>query len=411
MNIATFINEYWTYLTIPAVSAMVGYGTNWLAVKMMMYPVEFRGVGPIGWQGIVPANSVKMANVVVDHSVKRVLTQEELISRIEADKLIDALQNRIEPFVEDIVDEILAETSHHGVPVSNFIWNMAPGGLKSRVYKQVKDGFPDVLVKIVDDITVDLEDLIDINDIIVEKLGNDKRMLIDIFQSAAKREFTFIERSGLYFGLPLGIPVMFIWYYFPVWWLLPFFGTLVGYITNALAIYLIQKPLEPVKFGPFTIQGLFIKRQKEVSRYFGKIFANDLITAELVMSEVLKSEPALNRIRDMITRVVNRAIEDSQGIFKPITVLSLGPAEYAKIGRIISERAFSEFQNPDKRSLAYLDEAFDIEETVAERVGKLPPEEFFELIHPVIAEDEWKLIGVGALLGLGAGWWQWVLLT
>ena len=71
---------------------MVGYGTNWLAVKMMMYPVEFRGLGPLGWQGVIPANSKKMANVVVDHSVKRVLSQQELLSRIESDKLIESLQ-------------------------------------------------------------------------------------------------------------------------------------------------------------------------------------------------------------------------------------------------------------------------------------------------------------------------------
>lgn len=411
MDIQAFINEYWTYLSIPAVSALVGFGTNWLAVKMMMYPVEFTGIGPFGWQGVVPANAKKMAHVVVDHSVKRVLTQQELIDRIEANKLIDALQNRIEPFVEDIVDEVLAETSNYGVPVGNFIWSVAPGALKSRVYKEVKKSMPDVLVRTVQDVRDNLEDMIDINEIIIDKLGNDPQMLIDIFLTAAKKEFRFIERSGLYFGLPLGIPVMFVWYYMPVWWLLPFFGLLVGYITNALAMYLIQKPLNPVKIGPLTIQGLFVKRQKEVSRYFGQIFANDLITAEVVMGEVLKSESALDRIRDMIQREVNRAIEDTQGIFKPITVLSLGPAEYAKVGKIISERAFREFRNPDKRSLRYLDEAFDIEETVAERVGALPPEEFFELLHPVIAEDEWKLIAVGAVLGLGAGWWQWALLT
>jgi uncharacterized membrane protein YheB (UPF0754 family) len=411
VDISAFITEYWVYLTIPAVSAVVGFGTNWLAVKMMMYPVEFKGLGPVGWQGVIPANSKKMANVVVEHSVKRVLTQQELLDRIEADKLIEALQHRIQPFVEDIVDEVMSKTGHHGVPLNDLIWSAAPGILKARVYKEVNKSMPDVLTKVVRDVRDNLDDMIDINDIIIEKLGNNKRMLIDIFQNAASREFKFIERSGLYFGFPLGIPVMFAWYFFPVWWLLPVFGLLVGYITNAVAIYLIQKPLQPVKIGPFTVQGLFIKRQKEVSRYFGKVFANDLITAEVVMGEVLKTERALDRIRDVIQREVNRALEDTQGVLKPLTVLTLGPTEYAKIGKIISERAFEEFQNPDKRSFRYLDEAFDIEETVAERVGNLPPEEFFELLHPVIAEDEWKLIAVGGLLGLGAGWWQWVLLT
>ena len=393
------------------VSALVGYGTNWLAVKMMMYPVEFRGLGPIGWQGVIPANSMKMANVVVEHSVKRVLTQQELINRIEAEKLIDALQARIEPFVEDIVDEVMSSTTNYGLPVGNLIWSAAPGGLKSRVHAQVKKKMPDTLVRLVEDVRNDLDEMIDLNEVIVDKLGNDREMLIDVFRRGAEREFTFIERSGFYFGFPLGLPVMFAWYFYPVWWLLPLFGLLVGYFTNTLAIYLIQKPFNPVRIGPFTVQGLFIKRQKEVSRYFGRIFANDLITAEVVIGEVLKTGPAMDRIRDLIQREVNRAIEDSQGMFKPITVLSLGPTEYAKIGRIISDRAFREFQNPDRRSYRYLDEAFDIEETVADRVGNLPPAEFFELLHPVIAEDEWKLTAVGGLLGLAAGWWQWALLT
>jgi hypothetical protein len=44
-------------------------------------------------------------------------------------------------------------------------------------------------------------------------------------------------------------------------------------------------------------------------------------------------------------------------------------------------------------------------------VGDLPPEEFYELLHPVVAEDEWKLIAVGAVLGMCAGFLQWVMLT
>ena len=411
MDILDFINTYWSYLSIPVVSAIVGYGTNWLAVKMMMYPVEFAGVGPIGWQGVVPANAAKMANLLVDHSLKKVLTQQELIERVEPDQLVDALRHRIDPFVEDIVDEVMSETSNHGVRVGNLVWAAAPGALKARVYAEVRKNMPAVLARAVQDVSDNLDDFVDINAIIIDKLGRDKRLLIDIFLTAAEKEFRFIERSGLYFGLPLGIPVMFAWYYFPVWWLLPLFGMLVGYITNALAMYLIQKPLHPVKIGPFTIQGLFLRRQKEVSAYFGKVFANELITAEVMMAEVLKTERSLDRVRDLIQREVNRAIEESQGIFKPITVLSLGPAEYAKVGRIISDRAFEEILRPDKRSLRYLDEAFDIENTIADRVGALPPADFFELIHPIIAEDEWKLIAVGALLGLGAGWWQWALLA
>ena len=74
-------------------------------------------------------------------------------------------------------------------------------------------------------------------------------------------------------------------------------------------------------------------------------------------------------------------------MFKPLTIMSIGRGEYAKISHIISDRAFQELKNPDKRSYAYIDEAMDIENTIADRVGKLPPREFYELLHPVVAED------------------------
>ncbi len=411
MTATAFLLEHWTLLTIPVISSLVGYTTNWLAVKMMMYPIEFHGTGPVGWQGVIPANANKMANLVVEHSLKRVLTQEELISRIEANELIDAMNDRLDPLVEDLVDDVMTQTSNYGIHVSHFFWSASPVWLKTKVYKEVRRSIPEVVEKIIEDLKGDVDELVDINEIIVEKLGNNKEMLVDVFYQSCKKEFRFIQNSGLYFGFPLGVPVMFIWHFFPVWWLLPLFGLSVGYITNLLALYLVQKPLNPKRIGPFVIQGSFIKRQKEVSAFYGELFATKLINAEVLVGEILKSQFAMAHIRDIILKEVNRAVEASQGSFKPITVLSMGPKEYEKIGQIITDITIREVRHPDKHSLAYMDRAMAIEPTVAERVGNLPPEEFYELLHPIIEEDEWKLIAVGAALGLVAGICQWLVLT
>jgi len=37
------------------------------------------------------------------------------------------------------------------------------------------------------------------------------------------------------------------------------------------------------------------------------------------------------------------------------------------------------------------------------RLTELSPEEFFSIIHPIVSQDEWKLIAVGAVLGFCAG--------
>jgi uncharacterized membrane protein YheB (UPF0754 family) len=410
MNTASFIQDYWVYLTIPVVSALVGYTTNWLAVKMMMWPVEFKGLGPLGWQGVVPANSAKMARIVVEHSIKQVLTQQELIDRIDPLELIESVNYRLEPIVEDLVDEVMTEASNYGLPVGNLVWGASPIWLKNKVYREVKNKLPEIIVKIIDDLKQNIDELIDINELVAEKLTNDKHLLIDIFLTAGKKEFTFVERSGLYFGLPLGIPVMFIWYFYPVWWILPLFGFLVGYITNSLAIYLVFKPLQPKTIGPFTFQGLFIKRQKEISRYYGHVFANDLVKGEVLVARMLKEQHSVERLRQLIQREVNHGIDTYQGSLQTLTVMSMGFHEYARIARIISDRAFKELLHPEKRSFQYLDQALDIENTIATRVGNLPPEEFYQLLYPVIEEDEWKLIAVGAVLGLCAGFLQLLVL-
>jgi uncharacterized membrane protein YheB (UPF0754 family) len=410
-TVLQFLQTYWVYLTIPVVSAVVGFGTNWLAVKMMMAPLDFVGIGPFGWQGVIPGSARNMAKALVENSVAKVLTQEELASRIDADEMIEALQHRIDPLIEDIVDEVMAETTNYGLKLNRFVWTASPAWIKEKVYQEVHKNLPGVIENAVDEIKDNLDDLVDLNQVIMDKLISHKELLVEIFDNAADKEFVFLARSGFYFGLPLGLPVMVLWYFFPVWWLLPVAGLLVGYLTNKLAIYMLQKPLTPVKLGPITIQGLFVRRQSEVSLYYANVFASKLITAETLAQEVLKNSKSADLLFDIIQREVNNALEKSRGTLKTLMVFSVGPAEYAKMRQIISDKAFAELNRPDKRSFRFIDQALDIENTLAERVGGMAPEEFFELLHPVVEEDEWKLMAVGAVLGFGAGICQWLLLT
>ena len=46
------------YLAIPITSALVGWLTNVVAIKMTFYPLNFIGIKPIGWQGIIPSKEL-----------------------------------------------------------------------------------------------------------------------------------------------------------------------------------------------------------------------------------------------------------------------------------------------------------------------------------------------------------------
>ena len=58
----------------------------------------------------------------------------------------------------------------------------------------------------------------------------------------------------------------------------------------------------------------------------------------------------------------------------------------------------------------YTAEALDVENTMREKMQQLTPDQFERLIRPAFEQDEWILIIVGALLGLGVGIFQLVVI-
>lgn len=52
-------------IAIPLVTGLIGWGTNGLAIQMLFNPVRRRGWGPLGWQGVIPANAERMASICV----------------------------------------------------------------------------------------------------------------------------------------------------------------------------------------------------------------------------------------------------------------------------------------------------------------------------------------------------------
>ncbi len=66
------------YLLIPVIAAFVGWFTNYLAVQMIFYPIQFRGIpiwrkkdiplGLIGWQGIGTYNRLLFVYVILFRS-------------------------------------------------------------------------------------------------------------------------------------------------------------------------------------------------------------------------------------------------------------------------------------------------------------------------------------------------------
>ena len=89
-----FSANWIVYASMPLVAAFIGYTTKLLALQMMYRPLEFRGVGVLGWQGLVPRRAGKVAATTIELLTENLLRPEELLDRIDAEEAVEEIRVR-----------------------------------------------------------------------------------------------------------------------------------------------------------------------------------------------------------------------------------------------------------------------------------------------------------------------------
>ena len=388
--------EFWQYLSIPVIAALIGWTTNWLAIKMTFYPLEFIGKPPLlGWQGIIPSKARKMAAISVDATISKIGTVREIFQQIDPKVLATHIVHSVEPRIEEYVDEMMLKE----YPT---FWENLPASARKMVYDRVRKSTPQLVDNLVEDVSDNIEDLLDIKGMVIERLAADKELLNRIFIECGEVEFRFIINSGLYFGFLFGLIQMAVWYVYPSWWVLPFFGLLVGWATNWIALNVIFRPLHAKKVGPFRIQGLFLKRQPAVAESFCHIVTHEILTVGNIINAILDG-PKGDRARNMVKKHIKPLVDETAGMGKALTQMAFGPTGFATLKNKVGEKAIEISQTSFNNPVFEKDRARAVESIMVERMIALSSEEFQELLRPCFQEDEIKLILVGAFLGFGAG--------
>jgi len=388
------------YASIPVLSALVGWGTNVLALKMTFYPLEFVGIRPyLGWQGIIPSKGLKMAENTVELMTTKLVGVEEVFARLETPRIVEEMNAVVADLLRRIIDAVMQDHAPR-------LWKHTAAAIKERIYEQATAEAPTVISDAFEDIREHVTELIDLKALAIDALVRDKRLLNRIFLEVGDQEFRFIERSGWIFGGLFGLAQMLIWLFYQGTWLLPTAGFIVGYATNALALKMIFEPLRPKSLGPFRWQGLFLRRQHEVAEAYARLVAGHVVSTRNLLRAVSRG-PTADRLIEIVDRHIQDAAARYGGPTEPVFRLVVGSQRYNTIKTMVTERMLEAFPYAPIDALHdYADEAMAIEGTLRERLGALEPEAFVGLLRPIFQEDEYKLILVGAVLGLLVGLFQ-----
>lgn len=384
--------NWFIYLSMPFVAALVGWITKVVALQMLYRPLEYRGIGPIGWQGVMPRRAGKVASKAMEALTTNLLKPEELIERFDADELVDALHD---PLVK-AVDEMSRDIAEQVAPG---LWDFMPDAARNAIQARVRVQAPRLTERLLNEMKSDIVRYVDIQYLAVSTLVRNKEKLVSLMQAVSKDALAFVRRSGIYFGLVIGVVQMVAWAIFQNPWIMPAFGFGVGFVSDWIALSMLFRPLEPKKFlGFIPFQGLLLAQREKITRSFSKILAEDLFSPATLFDAVLTG-PGSEKLVALVVKEVEVAIDEEVGAAVPLVKLAFGTRRYRAVKDGVTSRVREMLPTTVMAARDYTARVIDLENTIADKMNQLSNQEYESMFRPVFKDDEPLMIAVGAILG------------
>mmetsp|Transcript_53335 Transcript_53335/g.117099 ORF Transcript_53335/g.117099 Transcript_53335/m.117099 type:complete len:501 (-) Transcript_53335:63-1565(-) len=399
-------------LSIPIVSTIFTWCHIWLAVQMCFYPVEFFGCCKIGntglglgWQGIVPRKASKMAEKSCELMVGRLVKMEEIIDRFTFDEFFSTLGQAMAQCQANVNEKVAAKH----IPK---LWAVLPQSVKEEMLRKAMEATQASFEPMRQDIRGNIESILNVKEMAVTRMVAHPELLIHMFKQVGRKEFSFIMRCGAQMGLALGFAQTGLWAAtrgcsWCSWVLLPVSGLIIGNLTNWVAIKMIFSPVHPHRFcgGRVNFQGVFLKRQPEVAKELARLITDTVVNAERML-EYLVASPGYEKALDIFNKHIASTLDDLAGFARELIPVAMGKDQWTELKKDVVQALLEELPQHSDLFSRFADQVLQIENTLAVRLAKLPPDEFEQMLHPVFQEDEWLLILLGGVLGVIVGLFQ-----
>ncbi len=183
---------------LPVIAALIGWVTNYLAVKMLFHPkLPIRLMG-ISIQGVFPKRQGQLAEKL------GALVDQELFSVEEVSKKIKELSTS--PRTMDQIGKRIERTIREKLVKSFPMLSMfLSDGMVTKVTETFKEELRDFMAQSADDLSTKLERDLDVRKMVREKVeAFSTEKLEEILVSLMKKEFRFIELVGALLGFLIG---------------------------------------------------------------------------------------------------------------------------------------------------------------------------------------------------------------
>jgi len=187
--------------SLPIISALIGYVTNFLAVKMLFHPRKEVNLILFRIQGIFPKRQKKLAQKLGELVARELLSIEDIKNIVKDPSILHG--------ADDIIGEKIDQFLTNFIQSKPMLAMFISGDVKEQIKQTLLSEIVKLLPEMLDMLSEKLEEKVDIKQIVVDKVANFSSDEIEkMLYAIMAKEFTFIEVLGGVLGFFIGLVQM-----------------------------------------------------------------------------------------------------------------------------------------------------------------------------------------------------------
>jgi uncharacterized membrane protein YheB (UPF0754 family) len=182
----------------PLITALIGWFTNWVAIKMLFHPRRPSRVFFWSWQGLMPRRQEQLAAEAAEIIEREILQQHLILSEIR--------KVNLEPHLERAGRDLVWQRIGPQLRSLPLLWAFVNDQLLARFEVIATTEIKKEASGLIERIAADFEGSFDLKLLIERNIaGFDLDRLERIVNEVARREFRSIERLGAVLGFIIGL--------------------------------------------------------------------------------------------------------------------------------------------------------------------------------------------------------------
>ena len=185
--------------TLPLIGALIGWLTNYIAIKMLFHPRDDVRIFFISVQGVFPKRQKDFARKLGQIVSEELISVADLTAHLKEKATSEAILNHIAQRLE----EGIASRLPRAFPMLTMFMS---GDMAEKVKGFLLEQIGSLNEELIDRLSGQLEEELDIHRIVEEKVAAfSSAKLEEILFSIMRREFKFVEIVGAVLGFLIGV--------------------------------------------------------------------------------------------------------------------------------------------------------------------------------------------------------------